>query len=135
VVTKADLAGGAYVATPVVAMYAPIVGSSTCRRATIKAHGMQIVAWYTPTTPKGAYMPTTTVGTYAPPVKLVRAFWARAAISPGPSTARSHSRGQARENHIVSVPSQLSFVLCYTARDFEVVRLLEEISSCCLLPA
>ena len=27
-------AGGAYVATPVVAMYAPIVGSSTCHRAT-----------------------------------------------------------------------------------------------------
>ena len=65
-------AGGAYVATAVVAMYAPIVGFSTCHRATIKAHGMQIVAWYTPTTPKGAYMPTTTVGTYAPPVTFPR---------------------------------------------------------------
>ena len=77
-VTKADLAGGAYVATPVVAMYAPIVGSSTCRRATIKAHGMQIVAWYTSTTPKGAYMPTTSVGTYAPPVFFVGRSQARA---------------------------------------------------------
>ena len=45
---------GAYVATPVVAMSAPIVGSPTGHRATIKAHGIQIVAWYTPTTPKGA---------------------------------------------------------------------------------
>jgi hypothetical protein len=61
-------AGGAYVATPVVAMYAAVVGSSTYRRATIKAHGMQMVAWLTPTSPKGAYMPRTTVGTYAPPV-------------------------------------------------------------------
>jgi len=64
---------GAYVGTPVVAMYAPIVGSSTCHSATIKAHGMQIVAWYTPTTPRGAYMPTTTVGTYAPPVQVCAA--------------------------------------------------------------
>jgi hypothetical protein len=64
-------AGGAYVATPVVAMYAPIVASSACHRATIKAHGMQIVAWYTPTTPEGAYMPTTTIGTYAPPAVTV----------------------------------------------------------------
>ena len=59
---------GAYVATPVVATYARIVGSSTCYGATVKAYGMQIVAGYTPTTPNGAYMPTTTVGTYAPPV-------------------------------------------------------------------
>ena len=29
---------------------------------------MQIVAWFTPVIPKGAYMPTTTVGTYAPAV-------------------------------------------------------------------
>jgi len=31
---------------------------------------MQFVAWYTPTTPKDAYMPTTTVGTYAPATPL-----------------------------------------------------------------
>jgi len=47
-------------------MYAPNVGSATCRWTTITAHGMQIVAWFTPTTPKGAYMPTTAVGTSAP---------------------------------------------------------------------
>ncbi len=49
------------------------------------------------------------------------------------------TRGHARENHMVSVPSQLlpqlTFVLCYTARDFGAVRLLEKISSCDLLPA
>jgi len=39
-----EKAGGAYVATPVGAMYAPIVETSTCHRATIKAHGMQILA-------------------------------------------------------------------------------------------
>ena len=65
-------AGGAYVATLVVAMYAPIVGSSTRHRATIQAHGMHIVASYTPATPKGAYMPTTTLGTYAPPAVHTR---------------------------------------------------------------
>ena len=50
------IAGGAYVATPVVAMSAPMVGSSTCHWATIKADGMPIAAWHTPTTPSGAYM-------------------------------------------------------------------------------
>jgi len=61
------IAGGAYVATPVVAMCAPIVASSTCHRATLKAHGMHIVAWYAPTTANGAYVPTVVVGTYVLP--------------------------------------------------------------------
>ena len=59
-----------YVSTPVVTMSAPIVASSTCHRATIKAQGMQVVSRHTPTSPKGAYMPTTSVGTHAPPSGL-----------------------------------------------------------------
>ncbi len=43
--------GGAYVATTVVANYAPIIGSSTCHIGTIKAHRMQIVERHIPTTP------------------------------------------------------------------------------------
>jgi len=41
-------AGGAYVAAPFVAMYAPIVVSATRPRATKKAHRMQSAAWYPP---------------------------------------------------------------------------------------
>ncbi len=46
-------AGGAYVATIVVAMYALIARSSNCHRATIKTHSLQGVAWYSPTIPEG----------------------------------------------------------------------------------
>ena len=38
-------AGGAYVATPSVAMYAPVPGSATCGGATVRAHRTQVVAW------------------------------------------------------------------------------------------
>ena len=62
-------AGGAYVPPFFGGMYAPILGSATCRGATKKAHRGQVVAWVPSThPPKGAYMPTTTVGTYAPPL-------------------------------------------------------------------
>jgi hypothetical protein len=44
-IDKVSIAGGAYVATLLVAMYAPLVRSATCRRASINALRMQVVAW------------------------------------------------------------------------------------------
>jgi hypothetical protein len=60
-------AGGAYVATPVVAMYAPTVARRRAAGLLQAPTACELWLGYPPATPKRAYMPTTTVGTYAPP--------------------------------------------------------------------
>jgi hypothetical protein len=52
---------------------------------------MQIVAWYTPMTPKGAYMLPTTVGTYAAPAAL------HLRLMPYKRRSRPHRQRERRE--------------------------------------
>jgi len=66
---EGETAGGAYVATPVVAMYAPMVARAAGNN---KGPPQASGGLAPPPTPKRAYMPTTTVGTYAPPAKGAR---------------------------------------------------------------